>query len=560
MVINRLSYIIATFCIAFTFPAQAKTMATAEKHPAREIQGLHAGDYLASRFAQQRHDWTRANNYLNKLVDDGITPDDIMQRAMILAMGSGDAEQAVSLAKQIKAENPQTPNTVAEIFLIAEAFKHDDYSAATKLFENLPQDGTIEFIGPFVKGWLRAAQNALEIKELKDNTLELYHAILISDFLKDHSEIERMIDKALQVEDINPYEQEKIADLYGHAGLRDKAIELYERILKEDPENQGVALKLSTIQDKRNKPLFEKIGSAREGMAKALHDISSTLFSENNDETARVFGHLALYLEPDMVETRLLLATINANHKQYEKSIELYKSVPKTNDNYLNAQFEIVDVYEEMNRFEDAIALLEELYKIHKDVDIIIKIGNLHRHRKEFKQALKSYDEAIEKLGGDISADYWHLHYVRGISYEQSGQWEKAEKELKAALVHQPDHPYVLNYLGYAWADRGEHLEQSLEMIRRAVELRPSDGYITDSLGWVYYRVKDYENAVTYLERAVELLPNDPTINDHLGDAYWKVGRNLEAKFQWRRAKNHSEDQEQIEQIDQKLSSGLKDI
>ncbi len=122
-----------------------------------------------------------------------------------------------------------------------------------------------------------------------------------------------------------------------------------------------------------------------------------------------------------------------------------------------------------------------------------------------------------------------------------------------------PNNPYVLNYLGYAWADQGVNLQESLAMIQKAVELKPTDGYITDSLGWVLYKQKDYPRAVSVLERAVELLPYDPTINDHLGDAYWQVGRRLEARFQWERAKNHSEDQKQIETIKEKLISGPTD-
>jgi tetratricopeptide (TPR) repeat protein len=145
------------------------------------------------------------------------------------------------------------------------------------------------------------------------------------------------------------------------------------------------------------------------------------------------------------------------------------------------------------------------------------------------------------------------------MSYEQDGQWKKAEADLQAALAFQPDHPYVLNYLGYAWADQGTHLQEALEMIEKAVELRPGDGYITDSLGWVYYRMGRYKDAVPYLEQAVELMPYDPTINDHLGDAYWKVGRRLEAEFQWRRAKNHAEDETLILAIEQKLVDGLED-
>jgi Flp pilus assembly protein TadD len=96
-------------------------------------------------------------------------------------------------------------------------------------------------------------------------------------------------------------------------------------------------------------------------------------------------------------------------------------------------------------------------------------------------------------------------------------------------------------------------------MIKRAVALRPDDGYIVDSLGWAYYRLARYEEAVTELERAVELKPDDPVINDHLGDAYWKVGRKLEAMFQWAHARDMKPEPEELTKIEQKLRVGLKE-
>ncbi|TIX40578.1 MAG: tetratricopeptide repeat protein, partial [Mesorhizobium sp.] len=82
----------------------------------------------------------------------------------------------------------------------------------------------------------------------------------------------------------------------------------------------------------------------------------------------------------------------------------------------------------------------------------------------------------------------------------------------------------VLNYLGYSWVDMNINLEEGLQMIQKAVDLRPSDGYIVDSLGWAYFRLGRFEDAVREMERAVSLKPEDPVLNDHLGDAYWRVG------------------------------------
>jgi tetratricopeptide (TPR) repeat protein len=130
---------------------------------------------------------------------------------------------------------------------------------------------------------------------------------------------------------------------------------------------------------------------------------------------------------------------------------------------------------------------------------------------------------------------------------------------LKEALKLYPDQPHVLNYLGYSWIDQGINLDEGMRMIRRAVEQRPDDGYIVDSLGWAYFRTGNYEEAVKNLERAVELKPDDPTINDHLGDAYAKTGRTLEAEFQWAHARDLKPEPEDLVKIKQKLANGLSD-
>src|SRR5690606_10143182 len=168
----------------------------------------------------------------------------------------------------------------------------------------------------------------------------------------------------------------------------------------------------------------------------------------------------------------------------------------------------------------------------------------------------EAYSKAIELVGGDSPAD-WRFYYVRGIAYERAKQWPEAEADFQRALELNPDQPQVLNYLGYSWIDMDMHLEEALEMIEKAVEAQPQDGYIIDSLGWAFYKLGRLDEAVETLERAVMLLPSDPEINDHLGDAYWKVGRKLEARFQWNIARSVDEVGNVAERVAPKLADGL---
>lgn len=151
----------------------------------------------------------------------------------------------------------------------------------------------------------------------------------------------------------------------------------------------------------------------------------------------------------------------------------------------------------------------------------------------------------------------WRLFYYRGISYEQSKRWAEAEADLKRALSLNPEQPSVLNYLGYSWVDRGENLDLALKLIRKAVRLKPTDGYIVDSLGWAYFKLGRYNDAVQTMEAAVQLSGGDATINDHLGDVYWTVGRKREAVFQWTYARDSAPDKDLLPKIEEKLKHGL---
>ena len=179
------------------------------------------------------------------------------------------------------------------------------------------------------------------------------------------------------------------------------------------------------------------------------------------------------------------------------------------------------------------------------------------RGHERYAEAIAYYDAAIAKIERP-QPHHWNYFYSRGVCYERTKNWPAAEADLEKALSLNPDQPLVLNYLGYSWVDQKLHLNKAMELIRKAVRLKPDDGYFVDSLGWAYYRLGDYKRAVRYLERSVELRPEDSVINDHLGDAYWRVGRKLEARYQWGQSLDLKPEEKDIERIKRKLVRGLE--
>ena len=189
-------------------------------------------------------------------------------------------------------------------------------------------------------------------------------------------------------------------------------------------------------------------------------------------------------------------------------------------------------------------------------IDAALTLADLLRGKDRFPEAVAAYDTAISRLGKPDER-HWQVYFGRGISLESTKNWPKAEADMKKALELSPDQPYVLNYLGYSWIDQGINLDEGMKMLKRATELRPDDGAVTDSVGWAYYRLGQFDTAVEWLERASEQKGDDATVVEHLGDAYWHVGRKREARFEWERALNQKPDKDRLPIIQDKLANGL---
>ena len=301
------------------------------------------------------------------------------------------------------------------------------------------------------------------------------------------------------------------------------------------------------------------VDSPQAGAAEVLYGIGASLGRRGGDDLGLVYLQLALYLMPQHGLTLLSLADIYEGQKNHALAIKIYERVPKDSPLRRNADIQIAVNLDAMEKADEAKQRLEKLIAERpKDLDAIMALGTIQRVRKEFDGCADTYGKGIATLSKSEKSN-WVIYYYRGICYERGKKWDKAEVDLKKSLELEPDQPHVLNYLGYSWVDQGVHLEEGMRMIKLAVEKKPDDGYIVDSLGWAFYRIGNFEEATKHLERAVELKPDDPTINDHLGDAYWKIGRQLEARFQWMHARDLKPEPEELTKIDEKLKHGMRD-
>ncbi len=523
------------------------------------VRETQSGNYLAAQFAQYRQDWTTANDYLDKAIRFDPKNMELQQRAMVLAMQAGDSSRALVLARKVLDEDAK--NTLALLFVGIDEIKQQKYTNAQETFSKMEKNGIADFIRPILIAWSRAPEKATDLESLiAAGPLQAYHALLIKDYLGKVNDPERYFVTVLTGGGADAHILEMMGDVYARQGQKDLSNKIYETLILQGKDNPLLAARVDAIQNKMSNPekaQASKVLVPSEGAAEAFYNMARILFNDQSDDSALVFARLSQNLDPSRDDVRLLMASIMVRGNHTDEAIAFYNTIKEGTPEYKQAQRSAAELMEEAGKTDEAIAYLEKTYQASRDVNALIQIGDVYRRAERHADAIKAYDRAAQALGGKISSDYWHLLYARGMSYERAGNLKLAENDLLAALEYRPEHPYLLNYLGYSWADQGKKLDESLALIEKAVALKPDDGYIVDSLGWVFYKMGKYENAVAELEKAVELVPYDSTINEHLGDAYWQVGRKNEARFQWQRAMNNTKDEKLKASLQAKIGDGL---
>ena len=521
------------------------------------------GAYLAGRHAQETRDYAGAAEWFEDALRGDPQSPELIARTFLMEAAEGRFDRARPLAQsELKFD---ATDAVADLVLLVDRVEAGDKAGALARAEALTAEGVHRYAGPLARAWTRMASGDLAgataaLQQLDKFSgfipLEYYQLGLLYDFAGQPVPAQENFEKALDATgQLNWRLTEAMANFYERHGRADQAGLLYQRFVRENP---GSELAESAPTDKLAEPPAPLVGSAEDGLAEALFDLASVVNQPETLDLALLYVRCALDLRPHLALAQLLLSDVLSAQSKPEKSIAVLTEIPSSSSYWWSARLRIAANLDLLERSDEAIAQLRAMSEeAPTRASAATQLGDLLRGKKRFNESVDAYDEAISRLQVSGMPERWSLLYTRGIALERSGQWKRAEPDLLRALELKPDQPLVLNYLGYSWIDRGENLERGLKMIEKAVELRPEDGYIVDSLGWAHYRLGDYSSAVQYLEKAIELVPEDPTINDHLGDAYWRSGRPTEARFQWRRALQFGPEEEEIKPIEAKLDRGL---
>jgi tetratricopeptide (TPR) repeat protein len=528
-----------------------------------DIGGSVYGNYLAGREASLVDDAPTAAKYFGRALTEDPDNVEILNRAFLLAVTAGDIDRAKSLSQRMVDRG--SAHHVARLVLAVSDIHRRRYGDAVKEIDAASKGSNSDAIWATLKAWALAGEGKTDdgLKLLRGESVRsalgafgLYHEALLLDLAGRKDAADKAYSAAAKASHGG---SERLVEAYGgflqRTGQRDRAIKLYTKFLAAVPDYPGVVEALDRAKAGRPAPR-RLVANAAQGTAEALYGLAAVLANQRAVDLPIVYDQLALYLRPDLTSGLALLGELYERQENWSDAIAAYRSIPERSPLARLAAVSIARNLARMDKDDEAIKLMKKWAAKGDDVDVLVTLGDLHRSEKQWGPAAEAYAKALSIYPKDRPGR-WQIIYARAIALERGGEWSKAEPMFRDVLKLEPNQPDVLNYLGYSWIDRGENLKEALKLIKQAVTLRPDDGYIVDSLGWAYYRLGDYKNAVHYLERAVELKPDDSTINDHLGDAYWKVGRKLEARFQWTHAMTFGPSPEDAKIIKRKLAQGL---
>jgi tetratricopeptide (TPR) repeat protein len=467
---------------------------------------------LAVEYIQQK-DLQKATAVVESILKD--RPDDV--QALIVYGNIRQSQNQLDSAGQAYEKVIALDESQKEIYLLLAGIylQQDRDKDAMRVLKNLVQNFPETYSGHFFLGKIYARQGNQESAA-------------------------RAFKKALEIEPSLLEPRFELLDLYRDQGNADVVVRAYEDILQRNPLNIRASLELGLIHWK-------------EGRRREAEKLFLTMGRRSQSEFDVILKVIQTYLEPErygdaviVIEGLLGAAADNPdlNHlagiayyglEDKDKALKHFSKVTPQSRFYPDAVVHLAFLYREKGANAKAVEILQRAVEDNpEDAELIYYLGTFYEEGEAYAEAVQMLQEAIR-----IDPQETKYLFRLGVVYDKWGRKQDSIETMKAVIRLDPQNAGALNYLGYTYADLGQNLEEAERLIKKALQVKPEDGYITDSLGWVYYKMGFYDQALTVLKRAVELVPEDPVILEHLGDAFLKTGDEKNAIKAYERSLRH---------------------
>ena len=521
-----------------------------------------SSNYLMARHAIYGNDLPSATDFFTASLRKDDKNLALLRHSFLTHYQSGNIEQAAEIARRMESLNFIMP--LASEPALIEAALSNDWEAVAALSDLLSQSDTSLIIAGVAHSWALFAQGQFagavakmsQTADLLQNDVGLtpvYMELQIAYLLEaegKYDEARAHLQTLRAIGAYPPHIQLSIAASYHRLGMEMRAKELIETHLTPSFDVTEITRRF----DDGTSPLLRPI-TVRRGLAQALLD-TSWLDSEKSIRSLLLArAQLSLIIAPDFEAAHFVVAQEYLALGQMAPARRHLDAISANSAYYLPSKLVLISYLRRIDSHDDALALARALRTGRPDnVRLLLVEADILRSIDQCPEAVPLYKALLKWQNDDA-----RLHRNLAICLERSATNQAEEDEAEAyflsSLERDPNDAYTLNYLGYWYADSNRNLDKAIEYIEKAVSLRPSSGFFVDSLGWVYYRLQEYDLAVEWLEKAIQLEPLDPVITEHLGDAYWRVGRHFEAVYKWQLAHEQADETDMKDRITAKLAT-----
>ncbi len=547
------------FVITILSTSQAKSLDKFDK--ASRVSDYFSGILL---FSENQYD--KSQRFLKRL--DGLESShkNYSLKYLYSLVNSGNIKEAFAYSKKLEKKNLVS----FESHLISGVFhlKHSNRELSKKYFQNAKNKSSGLILNDYISNSLynwsslsslsQGKQQLNKLDERFENIGKIQKIFLHCFF--NSSETKTLFRKLTSNQNTDFSRYNYFYALYvASAESTKNAIEIVNSALKFYPRNLLINQYKIDLNENKNASIFS-CKKREHIIAEILYITANALSSQSIHSLSNFYLNLARYLNEDFHSYDTLLAENFYKINNYEKAKMIYRNISNNGVafNWYSSK-QLARIYIEEGKKNEALKLLSKSYShlVNKEIYETFDYAEFLKNNEQFEESILLYSKIIDQVNTEHPL-YAEATDGRGVAYERTGKWEKAEKDLLSSLNANPNQAYVINYLAYSWIEQGVKIEKSLSMLEKANELRANDPYITDSLGWALFKLEKYKKAKDYLQLAVKLMPGDPIVNDHYGDVLWKNGKKIQARYYWNYVLNLEKTEEELKKIiKKKIIKGL---
>ncbi len=467
---------------------------------------------------------------------------EVKSRLAALYFALGDVTQAVQYADEVGEGTGQEPQMLTHMAgILASAGKPERaLELLDKAIESDPERGESYFPkGLILLNQKRVAEAEQVVKKglqyTSDSPIGYYYLGRISMEAGNPEQAVANFDRAIAVN--QAFEPAYLAQASVHESRQEKvkAIAVLQKYLHEvNPRNRDIRQHLVQLYIATK----DYAGGLAE-LAKLLEDnpgdldaqLRMALIYGEKKEFTKAINQLTeiLKAKPAELKVRDYLGYLYEETKDFPKAMETYRYNIHLDPKFPDSHVHLGVLLYRLKQFPEAVTHLDEAVRLTpKQPEPYIVLGLAHFQSEQFEKASQAFEEGIRH--NPKSAD---LHFNLGTAYDKLNRFDKVERAMETALSLDPHHADALNYLGYSYAERGIKIDQALSLTKRAVALKPENGYYVDSLGWAFYKSGMLTEALTEIKKAVALVGDDPVIYEHLGEIYLKQQKVVDAREAW---------------------------